>query len=381
MNDSKGAFKIFHVITKGTWGGASAHVYDLLTEAVRRDFETTLVFGASGELSEKANSSNIPSIQIPSLVRNVSIARDIKTLFTLYTLFRKEKPDIVHIHSSKAGFTGTLAARFAGCKKIIFTAHGWPHNEKRPEWQKIIFRVFEWLTILFSTHTIVVSDTMYTQAPSFLIHKKLHIIKNGVDSFTLYGKENARTALHLSYPTSTFIFGTIAELHKNKGLDILIHAFKKIHQNYPNAKLCIIGDGEEKNTLKDIIRREKLENDVILLGNIPEAKEYLKAFTVFVLPSRTEALGYVLLEAGLAKTPCIATRVGGIPEIIEHEKTGILVSKEDVRELSMALEFTLTHKQDMEKYAQSLHEKVLTEYTKKEMLEKIFDLYSTPKNS
>lgn len=381
MNDSKESPKILQVITKATWGGAQVYVYDLLQESLRRNFQSTLVYGASGELSEKSRLLQVPSITIPSLIRDVTIWGDLKTLFTLYKIFRKEQADIIHIHSSKAGFTGSVAARLARCKKIIFTAHGWPHNESRPEWQKIFFRFLEWLTILFSTHTIVVSDTMYIQAPSFLIHKKLHVIKNGVDSFTLYGKENARTALHLSYPTNTFVFGTIAELHKNKGLDILIHAFKKVHSNYPTAKLCIIGDGEEKDSLEQVIRREKLEDAVVLLGNIPEAKEYLKAFTVFVLPSRTEALGYVLLEAGMAKIPCIATRVGGIPEIIEHEKTGILVSKNDIRELSMALEFSITHKQHIETYAQSLHEKVIAEYSKKEMLEKIFTLYSTPKNS
>lgn len=381
MDDSKEPCKILHIITKATWGGAQVYTFDLLCEVQKRGFEPVLVYGTNGELSEKITGFGIRTIQTSSLERDVNILGDIKTLFSLYKIIQKECPDVVHVHSSKAGLLGSIAARLVRTKKIVFTAHGWPHNESRPEWQKIIFRFLEWLTILFSTNTIAVSETMHIQAPDLFLQNKISVIRNGIDSFSLYGKENARAALHLFFPAQTFVFGTIAELHKNKGLDILIHAFANIHKQYPLAKLCIIGGGDEKNNLEKLIAQEKLTDAVLLLGNIPNAKEYLRAFTVFVLPSRTEALGYVLLEAGMSKVPCVGTRVGGIPEIIEHGATGILVSKEDVRELTLALEFSLTHKHEMETYAKNLHEKVLATYSKKEMLEKIFALYSTPKNS
>lgn len=381
MDDPKATQKILHIITKATWGGAQVYVYDLLQEAKNRGFQAILVYGVEGELKERLATYDIQTIHTPSLERNINIFGDIKTLFTLYKILRKERPDIVHIHSSKAGLIGSLAARFARIPKIIFTAHGWPHNESRPEWQKIIFRVFEWCTIFFSTKTIAVSETMHAQAPDIFLRNKVTTIKNGVEFFSLYGKESARTTLKLPFPPNTFVFGTIAELHKNKGLDVLIRAFAQAYKQYPNIKLCIIGEGEERTSLEKMIVQEKLTSHIILLGNVQSAKEYLKAFTVFVLPSRTEALGYVLLEAGIAKIPVIASRVGGIPEIIEHQDTGLLVSKEDVREFSLALLFALTHKDDMGLYAKNLHEKVLKEYSKKDMLEKIFTLYSTPKNS
>lgn len=381
MDDSKVSTKIFHIITKATWGGAQVYVYDLIKEAQHQNYQPVIIYGVPGELSDKLTELNISSICIPSLERNVRILGDIKTLFSIYKILHKERPDTIHIHSSKAGFIGGLAGRLARCPKIIFTAHGWPHNENRPEWQKIIFRFLEWLTILLSTHTIAVSETMHAQASDFLLHKKVSAIKNGIDSFSLYGKENARATLGISFPSQTFVFGTIAELHKNKGIDILIHAFKEVHKQYPSTKLCIVGEGEERENLEKIIAQEKLTQDIILLGNIKNAKEYLKAFTVFVLPSRTEALGYVLLEAGMAKIPCIASRIGGIPEIIEHQKTGILVSKEDIRELALTLTFAILNKNTLETYTENLYQKVVSEYSKKEMLEKTFALYSTPKNS
>lgn len=381
MTDPKETFKILHIITKATWGGAQVYTHDLLQEAKKQGFQTLLVYGVAGELSRKCSELNIQTVHANTLERDVNFFGDIRTFFKLYRILKKERPYIVHIHSSKAGFIGSLAARFARIPKIIFTAHGWPHNESRPEWQRIIFRVFEWCTIFFSTKTIAVSETMHAQAPDIFLRNKVVTIKNGVEPFSLYGKDNARATLKLPFASHAFVFGTIAELHKNKGLDILIRAFGQVHKFYPEIRLCIIGEGEGRASLEKLIAQEKLTSHITLLGNIPNAKEYLKAFTVFVLPSRTEALGYVLLEAGIAKVPTIASRVGGIPEIIEHQKTGLLVSKEDVRECNLALLFALTHKQEMETYAKNLHEKVLREYSKKEMLEKIFTLYSTPKNS
>lgn len=376
MDDSKEPGKILHIITKATWGGPQVYVYDLISEAKRLDYKPTLIYGTEGELSNKVRLLDVPIRHTPSLDHNVNIFGDLQTFFTVYKILRNERPNIIHIHDSKAGLIGSVAARLACIPKIIFTAHGWSHNEGRSEWQKIIFRFREWCTILFSTNTIAVSETVHAQAPDFLLPKKVSTVKNGLDTFSMYGKENARAALHLPFPPQAFVFGTIAELHKNKGLDVLIRAFAQIHKQYPHTKLCIVGGGEERESLEKIIFQEKLTQDIFLLGHIQNAKEYLKAFTVFVLSSRTEALSYVLLEAGIAKIPCVASRIGGIPEIIEHQKTGILVSKEDVRELSLALSFTLTHKDVMESYAQTLHEKILREYSKKEMLEKIFLLYS-----
>ncbi len=381
MDDSKAPPKILHIITKAAWGGPQVYVYDLLYEAKTRGFETGIMYSTEGELSDKISLLSITRIHVPLFEQKVGLWGNVRIIFTLQKILRKERPDIVHIHSSKAGVVGSLAARLARIPKIIFTAHGWLHNESYPEWQKILFRFLEWLTILFSTNIITVSETTHAQAPDFLLSKKVSTIKNGLDTFSMYGKENARVALHLPFPPQAFVFGTIADLHKNKGLDILIHAFAQIHKQYPHTKLCIVGGGEERASLEKVISQEKLTQDIILLGHVQNAKEYLKAFTVFVLPSRTEALGYALLEAGIAKIPCIASRIGGIPEIIEHQKTGLLVSKEDVRELSLALSFAVTNKDIMESYAQALYEKVLREYAKKEMLEKIFILYSTPKNS
>lgn len=228
---------------------------------------------------------------------------------------------------------------------------------------------------------ICVSNTVAYEAPHLFVSHKTYTIQNGATPFSMYGRENARAMLHIPANHTTHVFGSIGELHMNKGYDILIRAFRDIHKKYPNTHLALIGDGEKRKDLEVWIRKEKLESSISLLGHVHNAKEYLKACTTFVLPSRTEALGYVLLEAALAKIPRIATRVGGIPEHVHHEHTGLLIQKEDVRELRLAMEYALTHPEKMTLYAQNAHTYVLENYSQEKMLREIYELYSTPKNS
>ena len=371
--------RIFHLITKANWGGAQVYVQSLIQGSYAMNAECTLIYGIKGALLESL--PNIPHIHIPTLERNVRILGDVKTLWSLYTLFKKERPDVVHLHSSKASVIGSIAARLAHCPRIVFTAHGWPYNELRPWWQKSIFYFLSWCAVAASHVTICVSHAVHAQSPYFLHKKKLRTIHNGVSSVPLFSKENSLKELGIHIEKKMHIFGSIGELHPNKGFDILIRSFALLHKKHQNTHLSIIGEGESRALLEKYIYVEKLENAITLHGYIKNAREYIHAFNTFILPSRTEALGYVLLEAGLAKIPCIATQVGGIPEIIHQKETGLLVSHTDVRELCAAMEYALLHTTIMHTYADSLFRKVSSEYTENEMLKKTYALYSTPKNS
>lgn len=381
MEDTEKPLKIVHVLRKATYGGTQACVFDILDTVKKQGHTPVLIFGMKGDLEKRLLDLNVTTHHLPLLGEKPSLRHQCKAFLKLIALFRREQPDIVHVHNTKFGLAIELAARVSGCKKVFFTSHGWHHNEDRPLWQKVAFFFMEWLVVLFSTKTIVVSETMYAQAPSFLIPKKLHIIKNGIVSFPTYGKDRAQALLGIEASSETIIFGVIANLHKNKGVDVLIKSFKKLHIAAPNTRLYIIGDGKEMPILQKATRDEKLENAIHFLGKVDNARDYLKAFTVFILPSRTEAFGYSILEAGIAKIPCIATRVGGIPEIIEHKKSGLLVSKDDVQELFLAMMFATQNRKEMESFALTLHNTVLNEYTQENSLGQLFTLYSTPKNS
>ena len=113
--------KVTYVITKSNWGGAQRYVFDLATNLPKEQFEVAVALGGDGLLAKKLQERNTSIYRSISLGRDISIGKDIRSFFELYRLFKKERPDVVHLNSSKAGGIGALAARVAGIKKIIFT--------------------------------------------------------------------------------------------------------------------------------------------------------------------------------------------------------------------------------------------------------------------
>jgi glycosyltransferase involved in cell wall biosynthesis len=309
--------KVTYVITKSNWGGAQRYVFDLATHLPKDQFEVSVALGGTGlagaqpgALDVKLRDAGVRTIYIESFVRDVSAGSDIKSFFELYRLFKKEKPDVVHLNSSKAGGVGALAARMAGVKNIIFTAHGWPFWEKRNPLVRGLIYAASWLTALLCTKIIVISDYDLRVAKKMpFISKKVMQIYNGVD---LSPRLDSGQKIRSAFPAGVKITGTIGELNKNKNQISLIEQAK---QN-PDIYVAIVGDGELRGYLENKIKEYKLESRVKLFGFIPQ-NEVLKGFDVFALPSLKEGLPYVLLEARAANLPIEANRVGGVGEILD----------------------------------------------------------------
>ncbi len=376
--------KILYVITKGNFGGAQRYVFDLATHLPKDQFEAVVVFGEGKTLGEKLESAGIRTISISSLKRDIGIFSDIRAFFSLLSVIKKEKPHVVHLNSSKAGVLGVLAVRVLNLftlgpnthkPKAIFTGHGWAFNEERSLFTKIIFYKIYWLIIVLSHNTIAVSERTKDQVAWMpFLKKKIHVIKNGIESFEIIPKLDARKVLAPELNERTWI-GTISELHKSKGLDYLLKAFQNIPEKFANVALVIVGAGEEEKSLKDLTEELHLENKVVFTGFISDAKKYLSAFDVFTLTSRTEALPYAPLEAGLANLPVVASWAGGIPEIIVNEESGLLIDVANTEKLSGALERLIVDDVTRNSLGQSLHDEVLKSFSLTRMVEKTTKLY------
>ncbi len=302
--------KVLFVITKSNWGGAQRYVYDLATGLPKDEFEVGVAFGQRSLLAKKLDEARITTYPILSFQRDISAIADMKSFFELLRLFRTEKPDIVHLNSSKAAGIGALAARLAGVPHIIFTAHGWPFWEQRNVISRAFIYFFSWLTAIFSHVVITVSnyDLKVAQNMLFVRHKAVRIY-NGIDPHTQFEPgEIVRNA----FPPNAHITGTIGELNKNKNQQVLIEQAK----NNPEMFVAIVGEGEDRAYLEGKIKEYGLETRVKLFGFMP-ASEVLQGFDVFALPSIKEGLPYVLLEARAAGLPIVANRVGGVSEILD----------------------------------------------------------------
>lgn len=381
MENNPDKIKVLFVITKSNWGGAQRYVFDLATGLPQEQFEVAVALGGSGTLVQKLQEKNIRVLPILSLIRDVDTTSDISAFFELWSIFRHEKPGVVHLNSAKAGGVGALAARLAGVQKIIFTAHGWAFNEERSFISRIIIKIFSWITVVLSHKTIAVSEAVKNDAQKWpFIAGKVVTIKNGITETEFFDRKEARLRLfargNIRVPENAFVVGSIAELHNNKGLESAIEALAKLVVKNHSLYYFILGDGEEKELLNALVGQRGLQGRVFLLGFVDNASHYLPAFDAFILPSIKEGLPYVILEAGLAGLPVVASRVGGIPEVIEDGSTGILVPARNPEAIAESLEKLVTDQPLAKRLGEALRERVRVEFSLKRMLVDTIALYT-----
>lgn len=358
--------KVLYLITKSTWGGAQRYVFDLATNIDRKRYEPVIALGGKDELYDRLREAGLKVISIKGLERNVSVLKDLQASFHIASILWKEQPDVLHVNSSKVGVLGTVLGRLFFIPRVIFTSHGWAFNEDRPSWQKIILKWLHWFTVFFSHQTIVVSNGLKRQMNWPLVQKKMKIVHLGRETGLLKSKADARellamrvrnTATSLYAHVSDTWLGTIAELHPTKCLHIAIEAVALLVTDFPTLRYVIIHDGEERERLERLVHARNLTDHVFFTGTIPDAAALLTAFDIFLLPSRSEALGYVLIEAGQAGVPVIASRVGGIPDIVTHEENGLLVEPLRADELAAAIRTLLEDEQKRAQLAAAHTEK------------------------
>jgi glycosyltransferase involved in cell wall biosynthesis len=358
--------KILYGITKSNFGGAQRYVFDLAKAAKAAGHDVAVLCGGSGVLVEKLEADHIRVIRLPHLKRDISLLDELRSLLFIVNTLHDEQPDIFHTNSSKMGGLGNVAARLNGVKRIIFTGHGWAWNESwRPYWQKALIKFFTWLTILSAHRTICVSHKNKQDVEGWpLVGKKISVIWNGLAPFELEPRK-----------MGGFVVGTIAELHKVKGLDVLLRAWQRFHSKR-EAKLVIYGEGEERQSLERLAGELGIASSVEFKGYAAEARTLLKNFDIFALPSRSENLPYALLEAGFAGLPVVATSVGGVPEVIEPGVSGALVEPGDPEALFSSLLLLADDAMLRARLGETLRKKVLAEFSLEQMAESTLSLYT-----
>lgn len=366
--------KVLFLITKGNFGGAQRYVFDLATSLPKNQFIPIVAFGQSALLKKKLEEKDVETLEIASLQRNINPILEFRALKEVYDTIKKVNPDILHVNSSKAGVIGTLAGRLCGVKKIIFTAHNWAWNENRNFVSKIFIFFGHWLTALLCHNIICVSEETARQGRNMpFVKHKIVVIHNGIGHIELLDRETARKNID-PQGKNTKIIGFIGELHENKGVDVAMKAFDLIHDK--TARLFIIGTGEKKEEFINFKNTLASKDRIIFVGFKEVAQLLMNAFDIFLLPSRNEALPYVLLEAGMASVPVVATSVGGVPEIIVDDVTGILVPKENPKLMAEALSELLNGLQKSTSLGNALKDRISNLFSLTRMVQNTIDLYN-----
>lgn len=341
MDTGQARHKILFVITMSGGGGATRYVYDIATNLPDR-FEPVVVAGpdGGGALLKDAEEAGVRTRVLRHLRRSINPCHDIAAIGELRELFAHERPGIIHLNSSKAGILGAIAS---GHKhRVVYTAHGWIFKEKLPRHKHLIYSQAEKLTSRFHNRIIVLSEgDMYAGCELGIPANKLVMIRNGIREHMYLERADARRELSeiIGFDcTNSKILLVLALFFATKGLEYLVEAIPQLKSS---SVTIILGDGILRSQLEQQIAKRGLNGCVFLPGWVPQASRLLKGADVYVLPSVKEGLPFAVLEAMQAQVPIVATRVGGVPEVLDH----ILVDPCDPAALAHAIDLQLAHPQ------------------------------------
>jgi len=346
---------------------------------LNKENEVSVACGGTGELYNTLKETNIRVISLSYLKRDISFFYEIKGFFELKKLLKKEKPDILHVNSSKAGVLGSLAARKLPTK-VVYTVHGAVFTAAFNKLYRMFFKWVEKRTAKYKNKIITVSENDRQQWLKNKIcqAEKIITVRNGIklsDELKFLSKAEAGLKLNIELNEKKVI-GIVANFYAEKNFIFLIKAFAALLKERPDTKLVIIGDGRQRNKIENEIAESKLKDKVFLLGFKKNASSYLKAFDIFVLPSIKEGLPCTLLEAQLAKVPIVASKVGGIPEIVSDEKTGLLFDANDQENFLDKIKRLLENEELSNLLAEDGYISVKEKFDFKKQAAKTFKVYS-----
>jgi len=324
--------KLFMGVTLSETGGAQKVVYHLLEALPADRYDITLACAPGGELIDWVTELNrrrprpIHLVTLPSLRREISPWADLGTLFALVRLLRRERFDVAHLHSSKMGILGRLAAWWAGVPKVIFTVHGWGVNEHQAAWKRWVFGRVEKAVARLTTRIACVSeyDLRVGQARGLVPSGKGLVIYNGVPE-----AEAKPGALRdqLGLPSETCVIGMVGRLAEAKHPELVLHSAHALKlRGCTRFHLVLIGDGPLRGVSQRLISELGLAPFVTLLGTRDDARLLMSDLDILLLLSRYEGFPLVVLEAMQAGVPVVATPVGGVPEQVVSGETGLLVA-------------------------------------------------------
>ncbi|MEW6448453.1 MAG: glycosyltransferase [Bacillota bacterium] len=322
--------RVLHVIGGGEFGGAERHILTLFKSVNPQDALIEAACFFTAPFASLAREAGMRVTVLPMYSKlDLGVARRLKEILTGY--------DIVHTHGVRANLLGRLAARGTGlpvCTTVhSFLSLDYPHPVTR-----IVNTLSERLTRRFTTRFIAVSDVLAADLEKKGVPRdKISVVYNGICLDVDQGKPDRGLRARLGLPEGIPLIATVGRLHRVKGHRYFVAAAAEVLKQYPQARFLIIGSGPERPELERQIKTLGLEGRVMLTGFVKEVMHYYPEFTALILPSLAEGFGLVVLEAFLHMTPVVATRVGGLIEVVRDGETGFLVPPADAGALAEAV--------------------------------------------
>jgi len=385
LHSAEDKIRVLRIIGRLNIGGPAIHVVNLTAGLDPARFEQLLVVGsenhAEGSMLDFALSHGVQPTVIPEIVTAFNLApRDAKALIKLFTLMRLERPHIVHTHTAKAGFLGRLAARLAGVPVIVHTFHGHVlHGYYRPVKNALLRRVEQSL-VWFTDRLVTVSEQVKNELIGYGIAKaeKITVVPLGfdlepfLDSHTQQGE--FRREMRLSDEIK--LVGIVGRIFPIKNHALFLAAAAQIAALEPTARFVIVGDGVLRPALEQQARRLGIADRVLFTGWRRDLPRIYADLDLLLVSSDNEGTPVSAIEAMAAGCPVVATRVGGLPDLIEDHKTGRLVPPRTPEALTNAVLALLHGSQMARELGKNGRDSVRHRFTVQRLLSDMDDLYT-----
>jgi glycosyltransferase involved in cell wall biosynthesis len=344
--------RILRIIARLNIGGPSIHVTLLTQKLVPPHYESILICGTlppgEGDMGYFAEARGVKPVVVPEIGRNVNPIRDLITIWKLYWMIRRLKPDIVHTHTAKAGFTGRVAAWLAGVPVIIHTFHG---HVFQGYFSPALTQVFIWLerlTARMSDTVIVLTEGLRRElAEQYRITRKRHMtvlpLGLDLDVFTRCPRHTGEFRRQYAIPSNAPLVGIIGRLAPVKNHGLFLDAVARVHAEIPEAVFVIVGDGENaiREEIKAKIAALGLTDVVKMTGWVQDVAPIYSDLDVLVISSLNEGTPVTVIEALASRCPVVATAVGGLPDLLDRGALGAMVPSGDADALAKAIAQTL----------------------------------------
>lgn len=366
--------KILHVVRPAA-GGMKKHLLDLVRLTPKDRFEVSVACPAGSSIQEELIKLGVSVFPIP-LAGELSPARDWATVRLLARHLVSEQITVMHAHSSKGALVGRLAAAMAHTPAAFFTAHNSIFYEEWPGWKINLFALAERFLARFTDRIITVSDALKKDIlnKEKIPAKQLTTIYNGIDMDSFNSNvDTLAVRKSLGLPPLGQVVGTIARLAPQKGVTYFLRAASLLKDYQVN--FIVVGDGPLREQLERETVELGLQDRVTFAGQRDNIPAVLPVFDIFVLPSVTEGLPLTILEAMATARPVVATTVGGIPEVIQEGKNGLLVAPRDPEALAVALAGLLAERERAARMGAAGKSLVQERFTVASMVEKTVNLY------
>ena len=358
-------FNILYLNPTSRMSGAEFSLLSLLERVDKERFNPTLLLPEEGPFFKRAKREGIEVLILPSMIkfgegyRVYKLPRFIKSLYKVMNVIKQRRINIVHSNSPRVAFLGGLAAKLSSVPSVIHVRD----IHRSPFSHPLKSRLLDFLSDVIVSVSQATKDSINDVAPS--LESKIKVVYNGMDIDRLDNRPVRDIKPEFGIREDTPIIGSVGLIHPVKGHEILIRSTPVIKSQFPSVKVFIIGepllgkDIQFKSELENLVKELDLEDNVIFTGFREDVFDLINAMDVLVHPAiYPEPLPRSLIEAAAMKTPVVATKVGGVPEILDHDVSCLLIEPSDPASLAEAVLSLLKNKEKAENFALEARQKV-----------------------